>query len=77
MLSVCWQAGPVPDRMLAESGVAKLVLVCQWVGLGPGVVAGSRVSWSWYWPAGRWNWSPAHCGASASLLVGTAGAQGL
>ena len=29
VLSVCWQAGPVPDRMLAESGVTKLVLVCQ------------------------------------------------
>lgn len=29
VLSVCWQAGPVPDRMLAEFDVPKLVLVCQ------------------------------------------------
>ena len=29
VLSVCWQAGPVPDRMLAESGVPKVVLACR------------------------------------------------
>lgn len=33
------------------------------------------MSWSWYWPAGSWDWSPGYPGASASLLVGRAGAQ--